>query len=47
MYQKTDSCNKAMLDKVEKELNNRPRSGLKFNSPSKILKDEKKIANLR
>ena len=36
-----------MLDKVEKELNNRPRSCLKFNSPSEILKDVKKIANLR
>ena len=33
-----------MLDKVEKELNNRPRSCLKFNSPSEILKDGKKIA---
>jgi IS30 family transposase len=36
-----------MLDRVEKELNNRPRSCLKFNSPSEILKDVKKIANLR
>ena len=36
-----------MLDKVEKELNNRPRSCLKFNSPLEILKDVKKIANLR
>ena len=36
-----------MLDKVEKELNNRPRNCLKFESPSEILKDVKKIANLR
>jgi IS30 family transposase len=36
-----------MLDKVEKVLNNRPRRCLKFNSPSEILKDVKKIANLR
>jgi IS30 family transposase len=32
----------AMLDKVEKELNNRPRNCLKFNSPSEILKEEKR-----
>ena len=35
-----------MLDKVEKELNNRPRSCLKFDSPSEILKDIKKVTNL-
>ena len=29
-----------MLDKVEKELNNRPRSCLKFDSPSEVLKDK-------
>jgi IS30 family transposase len=36
-----------MLDKVEKELNNRPRSCLKFDCPSEVLKDVKKVANLR
>lgn len=36
-----------MLDKVEKELNNRPRSCLKFDSPAEILKGIKKVTNLR
>lgn len=31
-----------MLDKVEKELNSRPRSCLKFDSPSEILREVKK-----
>ncbi|MFT6836143.1 MAG: IS30 family transposase, partial [Francisellaceae bacterium] len=34
-------------DKVEKELNNRPRNCLEFDSPSEVLNDAKKITNLR
>ena len=36
-----------MIDKVEKELNNRPRNCLNFRNPIEILNDEKKIGDLR
>jgi IS30 family transposase len=42
-----NSISQEMLDKVEKELNNRPRNCLEFDSPSEVLNDAKKITNLR
>lgn len=38
---------KNMIDKVEKELNNRPRNCLKFRKPIEILNGKEKIGNLR